>query len=66
MKNFFNLVKTEKKKLYWLHCQIFYFFACFIKLIRQLYFCLIKGLIDNLAIGGAESKKREVAIGFSG
>ena len=66
MKKSFYLIKIKKEKSHQLYCLIFYSFAYFIKLVKQPYFYLLKDLIDGLAIGGAESKRRKIAIYFFG
>ena len=59
-------MKTEKTKLYWLYYLIFYLFANFIEPTKRFCFCLIEDLTENLAIGRAKSKRREVIVSFFG
>ena len=62
-----NLTKTGKEKP---HCPISHSLTCFIELIGRLCFRftegLTGGLTDGLAMGGAELRGGEVAVGFSG
>ena len=61
-----NLTKTGKKKF---HCPISHFLAHFVEPIGRLSFCFVKGLtglIDDLAMGEAESRGKKVAVSFSG
>ena len=66
IKKFSNLTWTGKKKP---HCPISHSLTCFVEFIGRpcFYFAEgLAGLTDGLAIGGAESRVWEVAIGFSG
>ena len=61
-----NLTRTEKKKP---HCPISHSLACFIELVGPPCFRFAEdlvGLTIGLAMGGAESRGKEVAVGFSG
>ena len=60
-----NLTRLGKKKSY---RPIFYFLACFVKLVGRPCFSFVEGLADltnGLAIGRAELRRRKVAVGFS-
>ena len=62
----FNLTKTVKEKP---HCLISYSLACIVEPVRWPCFCFAEGLVgltDSVAMGGVESRRGEVAIGFSG
>ena len=60
-----NLIRTGKEKLHWLYRLIFYSFAYLVKLVGQPCFYLIEDLINSLAIGKAESRKKEITVSFS-
>ena len=64
MKKSFKLTKIEKEKSY---CLISHLLACFIEHARRPCFCFaegLTGLIDGVAIGGVELRRKEVAVGF--
>ena len=59
-----NLTRIGKEKSY---CLISHSLACFVEPVRQPRFCFAKslmGLTDNLAIGRAKLREREIAVGF--
>ena len=61
-----NLTKIRKEKLY---CSISHSLAHFFEPVRRPCFCFVKaltGLIDGFAIGGAELRKKKVAVSFFG
>ena len=62
-----NLTRTGKEKL---HCPISHSLTCFVEHIERPHFCfaegLTGGLIDGLAMGGAELRGEEIAVGFFG
>ena len=61
-----NLTRTGKEKP---HCPISYSLTFFVKRVRRPCFCFaesLMGLTYSLAIGKAESRKKEVAVSFSG
>ena len=60
-KNLLIYLRTKKEKLHYL---ISHFLVCFVELVGRLYFCLAKGLIDGLAIGKVELKRKKIVIGF--
>ena len=65
VKKSFNLIKTEKEKLY--H-PISYSLTCFIEPTERPCVCFAKGLaglIDSLVMGEAEWRREEVTISFS-
>ena len=65
VKKYSNLTKTGEKKP---HCLISYSLTYFLELIRRSCFCFaegLAGLTDGLAMGKAESRGGEVAIGFT-
>ena len=60
-----NLTRTGKKKP---HCPISYSLACFVESVGRPRFYFVEGLVDltdSLAMGEAESRGREIAVGFS-
>ena len=65
VKKLFNLTRTGKKKPY---CPISHL-VCFVKPVEWPHFHFaegLAGLTDDLAIGGAELRREEVTVGFSG
>ena len=69
VKKLFNPTRLGKEKP---HCPISHSLTRFAEPDRWPHFCFVEnltsltGLIDDLAIGGAESRVKEVAIGFFG
>ena len=52
------------------YCPISHFLARFVEPVERPYFCFVEGLTsvltDGMAMGEAESSRREIAVGFSG
>ena len=61
-----NLTRTGKKTS---HCGISHSLACFVEPVRRPCFRFVEGLAgltDGLAMGGAKSKREEIAVSFFG